>query len=160
MRKLAIWLVFGVFFAALAACSTIKYIPVKETEYVHVHDTTYFRDTTIRYQIEKERYTDYAGLLDTLKLSTAYADARAYIDTTANLLKGSIESKPEKEIVVKWKEREVRRDSVVYRDVPYPVEVEKPVKYVPFLVKLLAWIGGLALVALFVKLLLKYLART
>lgn len=128
-----------------AACSTVKYVPVKEIEYVTVRDTTVLRDTTIRYQIEKERYTDYTGLLDTLRLSTEYASAEAYIDTTANLLKGSIESKPEKEIQIKWKERTVYRDSIVYKEKPVPVEVEKIVKRVPWWAKFLSTIGGLAL---------------
>lgn len=146
--------------AVLAACSTVRYVPVKETEYVHVHDTTFYHDTTIRYRIERERYADYAGLLDTLRLSTDYASARAYVDTAANQLKGDIESKPEKEIVVRWKERERVRDSLVYRDVPYPVEVEKPVRYIPWWSKFLSWIGVFALIALLVKFGLKRLGRT
>lgn len=143
----------------LAACSTIKYVPVKETEYITVRDSVFFRDTTIQYKIERERYTDYTGLLDTLRLSTDYAEAKAYVDTTANLLKGSIESKPEKEIQVKWKEKVVYRDSLVYKEVPVPVEVEKPVKYIPFIVKILAWIGGLALAAFLTKIALKYFVK-
>lgn len=139
------------FFIALffaISCSTVKYVPVETIKEVHVKDSVFFRDTTIKYQIEKERYTDYAGLLDTLRLSTEYASAEAYIDTTANLLKGRIESKPDKEIQIKWKEKIVYRDSLIYKEKPYPVEVIKEVKYVPWIVKLLAWVGGLTLLAL------------
>lgn len=149
-----------IFSAALVftACRTIQYVPVEHTEYVHVHDTTYFRDTTIKYQIEKERYTDYVGLLDTLKLSTDYASAQAYIDTTANLLKGSIESKPEKQIVIRWKEKEVVRDSIVYKEKPVPVEVVKVDHKMTFLQKLFFWLG-IGLAAFYIgKIALKYLA--
>ena len=142
---------------AVVSCSTVKYVPVVEKEYVTVRDSVFFRDTTIKYQIEKERYTDYAGLLDTLRLSTEYASAEAYIDTTANLLKGRIENKPEKEIQIKWKEKIVYRDSLIYKEKPYPVEVIKEVKYVPFIVKLLAWIGGIALLAVAAYIALKFI---
>lgn len=143
----------------LGSCSTVKYVPVKETQYITVRDSVAYRDTLIKYRIERERYTDYAGLLDTLRLSTDYAEARAYIDTTANLLKGSIESKPEKEIPIRWKEKVVYKDSLVYKEVPVPVEVEKKVRYVPWWAKFLSAIGALALAAIIGKIALKYLVK-
>lgn len=131
-----------------ASCTITKYVPIKETEYITVRDTTVLRDTTIKYKIERERYSDYADLLDTLTLSTDYATSRSYIDTTANKLRGTIESKPEKEVEIQWKEKTVYRDSVVYKEKPYPVEVEKKIKYVPFFTKVLAWVGALSLLLL------------
>ena len=139
------------------ACSPkIVYVPVKETETITVRDTTVLRDTTLLYKIEKEKYTEYTGLLDTLKLSTAYAESEAWVDTTANLLKGRISSKPEKEIVVKWKDRTVYRDSIVYKEKPVPVEVEKKVKYVPWYAKFLSWVGAFALIAAILYILKKF----
>lgn len=159
MKNRKIILLFGALIAlAFTACSTVKYVPYKETEYVHVHDTTFFHDTTIIYQIEKERYTDNTGLLDTLKLSTEYANATAYIDTAANLLKGTIENKPDKEIPIRWKEKIVRKDSIIYKEKPVPYEVEKTVYKQNFIQKLLTWIGIFVTAWFLVKLLFKFLA--
>lgn len=159
MKNNRIILVFGALLALVfTACSTVKYVPIKETEYVHVHDTTFFRDTTIKYQIEKERYTDYTGLLDVLKLSTDYAEAEAWIDTTANLLKGTIENKPQKEIPIRYKEKIVQKDSIIYKEKPVPYEVEKIVYKQNFMQKLLTWIGIFTVAWFLVKLLFKFLA--
>ena len=131
-----------------AACSTVKYVPVKEIEYVTVRDTTVLRDTTIQYQIEKEYVRDYTGLLDTLRLSTGLAEAETYVDTTRNVLTGSIRNKNKTlNIPTQYKERTVYRDSIVYKEKPVPVEVEKIVKKVPWWAKFLSTIGGLALAA-------------
>lgn len=152
MKKLLLLLIMAV----LVGCTVTKYVPVEHTEYVTVRDSVYFRDTTIRYQIEKERYTEYAGLLDTLRLSTDYASAEAYIDTTANLLKGTIESKPDKEVIIKWKEKIITRDSLVYEEKPVPYEVEKIVKKVPWWAKFLSSIGALSLIAATLYILRKF----
>lgn len=131
-----------------AACSTVKYVPVKETEYVTVRDTTVLRDTTIQYQIEKEYVRDYTGLLDTLRLSTGLAEAETYVDTTRNVLTGSIRNKEKTlNIPTQYKERTVYRDSIVYKEKPVPYEVEKIKKVVPWWAKFLSTIGGLTLIA-------------
>lgn len=143
------------------ACSTVKYIPVETIKEVHVRDSVYYRDTLVRVELEKARLSDFVDPGDTLVLQTDLARSTAFIDTTRNVLRGTIENiKPYVEKPVPVKHKIEYRDTVITKEVPVPVEVEKPVKYVPFLVKLLAWIGGLALVALFIKLGLKYLART
>lgn len=112
----------------LVNCGTIKYVPVKETEYVTVRDSVYFRDTTVQFRVEKEYVRDYTGLLDTLELSTGYADARAWVDTTRSVLAGEIKNKEKMvDVPVQMKEKIVYKDSLVYKDVPVPVEVEKVV---------------------------------
>lgn len=106
----------------------VQYVPVKETEYVTVRDSVYFRDTTIQYKIEKEYVRDYTGLLDTLEMETSYASARAWVDTSRAVLAGSIRNKENViNIPVQVKEKVTVRDSIVYKDVPVPVEVEKVV---------------------------------
>lgn len=150
-----------VYFAAAllvfaAGCSTIKYVPVKETEYITVRDTTVLRDTTIKYEIEKQVVRDYTGLLDTLRLETDFAKSTAFVDTTANLLKGTIENKPEKTIKIQWRERTVYKDSIRTVEKPYPVEVEKRVKYVPWYAKFLSWVGALSLIAAILYFLRKF----
>lgn len=138
MKKLLleILLVLGVF---LPACSTVKYVPINHTEYVHVKDTTWLRDTLIDYRIEREYIRDWTGLLDTLKMGTEYSDFKAYADTSKGLLVGEAKNK-DKVIPVPAQipVHETVRDSIVYKEVP--VEIEKEVRYVPKFYKwLLRW---------------------
>ena len=106
----------------------VQYVPVKETEYVHTIDSVYFRDTTIKYKVEKEYVRDYTGLLDTLDLETSYASARAWVDTSRAVLAGSIRNKENViDIPLSVKEKVTVRDSIVYKDVPVPVEVVRTV---------------------------------
>lgn len=140
------------------ACTTVKYIPVKETEYVTIKDSVYFRDTTVQYRIEKEYVKEYAK--DTLRLSTKYSDFTAYQDTLSGLLSGYAKNKEKLiDIPMSVKEKIVYKDSIVTKEVPVPVEVEKKVKFVPWYAKILSWIGGLALAALIIYFLLSYLRR-
>ena len=123
------WIILSIL-CILSGCKVIKYVPVKETEYVHIRDSVYFRDTTIKYQIEKQFVKDYTGLLDTLRMQTDYAESEAYIDTTRNMLVGSMKNKHRNiEIPTQYKERIVYKDSIRDREVPVPVEVEKKVHY-------------------------------
>lgn len=120
----------------LCGCKTIQYIPVEHTEYVTVRDSVYLRDTTIQYKIVKEYVKDYTDLLDTLDMETSYASARAWVDTSKNVLAGEIKNKDKTvDVPVQVKERVVVRDSIVYQDKPVPVEVIKTVhpKYEKFL---------------------------
>lgn len=112
----------------LSGCKTIQYIPVEHTEYVTVRDSVYLRDTTIQFKIVKEYVKDYTDLLDTLHLETGLAEARAWVDTSKNVLAGEIKNKDKTvDVPVQVKERVVVRDSIVYQDRPVPVEVEKVV---------------------------------
>ena len=106
---------------------TVQVEHITETHYV---DSTRWHDSTIYYIVPIERYRDYTSLLDTLKLETSLAKAEAYVDTTNNTLKGSIENKKDSiKTVIKWKERIIQKDSLVYKEVP--VEVEKEVTKYP-----------------------------
>lgn len=156
MKRLLVY--FALVAVVFTACTTIKYIPVKETEYVTIKDSVYFRDTTVQYQIEKEYVKEYAK--DTLRLSTKYSDFTAYQDTLSGLLSGYAKNKEKLiDIPMSVKEKIVYKDSIVTKEVPVPVEVEKKVKFVPWYAKILSWIGGLALIALIVYFLLAYLRR-
>lgn len=120
-----------VLLAVLAVIFTsckVQYIPVKETEYVTVRDSVYFRDTTVQYKVEKEYVKDYTGLLDTLNLETGMAKARAWVDTTKSVLAGEIANKEKTiDVPAQMKEKIVYRDSVVTKEVPVEVEVIKTV---------------------------------
>ena len=120
---IAVLLIFG--------CGTARRTTIIEhkTE-THYIDSTRWHDSTIYYTIPIERYRDYASLLDTLRLETSLAKSEAYIDTTNNTLKGSIENKRDSlKTVIKWKEHIVYKDSLVYQEVP--VEVTKEVTKYP-----------------------------
>ena len=112
----------------LWGCRTIQYVPIKQTEYVTVRDSVYLRDTTIKYKVETEYVKDYSDLLDTLELSTGLAEAKAWVDTSKSVLAGEIKNKQKSiDIPVQVKEKVVVRDSIVYKEKPVPVEVEKVV---------------------------------
>jgi len=124
-------------------CVTKKTIQIDRITETHYVDSTRWRDSTIYYIVPIERYRDYTSLLDTLKLETSLAKAEAYVDTTNNTLKGSIENKKDSiKTVIKWKERIVQKDSLVYKEVP--VEVEKEVVKYP---KSYWWFMGFTILA-------------
>ena len=146
MKRLLAYLLFGLL---VFGCTTIKYVPVKETEYVTIKDSIYFRDTLIRIELEKARISDFVNVGDTLVLSTDYVRSTAFLDTLAGTLKGSLVTlKDYVEKPVQFKERIVYRDSIVKQEIPVPVEVEKIVKHTPWYAKVLAWIGFAALLLL------------
>lgn len=146
MKKFLFLLAVAVFFTS---CTTIKYIPVKETEYVTVRDSVYFRDTLVRVELEKARLSDFVDVGDTLVLSTDLARSTAFLDSTSGKLKGTLENiKKYVEGNVQVKEKIVYRDSIVTKEIPVPVEVEKIVKKTPWYMKVLAWIGFAALMLL------------
>lgn len=123
--KHLLWFWIAVIFTS---CTTIKYIPVKETEYVTVRDSVYFRDTLIKYSIEKEYVKEYAK--DTLRLSTSYSEFEAYQDTLTGLLAGTAKNKDKIiGIPVSIKEKVSVKDSIVYKEIP--IEIVKEIKTTP-----------------------------
>lgn len=126
----AIWFSVAVLFTAIS-CGTVKYVPVKTTEYVSVHDTTYLHRTDTLVKVPEIRYKDFTGLLDTLSIRTSISEFRAYCDTTAGVLRGDVTQSGTIPVQIVWKERVVTRDSLVYQDVPVPVVEEKIVKVTP-----------------------------
>lgn len=150
MKRVLVYFAFvAVVFTALAACTTIKYVPVKETEYVTVRDSVYFRDTLVRVELEKARLSEVCDLTDTLVLSTDFVRSTAFLDSTSGKLKGTLVTlKDYLEKPVQIKEKIVYRDSVTTKEIPVPVEVEKIVKKVPLVTKIFSWIGFAALLLL------------
>lgn len=114
----------------LTYCACPKETIIEHQTITHYVDSTRWHDTTIYHVIPVERYRDYTSLLDTLHLETSMAEAKAYVDTSNNILKGSIENKNDSiKTVIKWKERLIYRDSIQIKEVP--VEVEKLVTKYP-----------------------------
>lgn len=139
----------------LAGCKTIQYVPVTHTEYITVRDSVAIHDTTIQYRLEREYIERYAT--DTLFLDTRYSEFVAYTDTTVGKLSGKAWNKEKiVEIPTQWKEHIVYRDSIVYQEKPYPVEVVKEVRHTPKFWKFFGLIGMLTVIAGAVLILRKF----
>ena len=117
-------------------CSTTRYVPVKEIEkeVTNHKDSIRIKDSIV--VIPVERIVDIVPQYDTLKLETTQARAKAYIDTTLHLLRGSIENKDKAKTEVREVIKFVERTDTLYIDKPVPYEVEKQVRYVPAIYKL------------------------
>ena len=117
----------------LGSCSCFKHVPreevhivIKDSTVVNIKDSTVFHHKTVN--------RDYAGLLDTLRIKGAHSSMTAFADTSNFTIKGELTEEPVKE---QFKEKIVymeHRDTL-WREKEVPVEVEKPVKYVPKIYK-------------------------
>ena len=105
----------------LTSCSTIKYVPVKETEYITVTETLV--DTVIKWvppieKVGKETKDTTSTVETSLAKSTATVSNGTLHHTIENK-KDSIKTK------IVYKDKIVTE--TVYKEVPVPVEVEKKV---------------------------------
>lgn len=123
MRRL-VYIALGLL--VFAGCKTV-YIPVKETEYVQVHDTTTLHKVDTLVKVPEFHLSDYAGLADTLVLKASNSEATAWVDSTAMVLKGRLVQTGKIPVQIVEKERVVYKDSVVTKEVPVPVETIKEV---------------------------------
>lgn len=147
-------------FSGVFGCRTIQYVPVVEKEYVTVHDTTVLHADTVKIDVPREVIKEIVPAMDTLKMETGVAEAKAWLDTTSKVLRGQLKNKKsslEKEVF--WKERIVYRDSIQYKDKPYPVEVVKERKVVPLFWRIFGVIGILALCYLAFKIYVKFVMK-
>lgn len=134
----------------LTSCGTTKYVPVEgrtETVTNYVDSVRWdVRDSVIL--VEKSIYKDYVGLLDTLVIESGIAKAKAWADTTHNILNGSLEGKAyvQREAKIEYRDRIVVKKDSVYREKPVPYEVIKEVTKTP---KWAYWTLVITLSALF-----------
>ena len=132
-----------------ASCSPkIIYTPVKDSISVERRDSVIYRVDTLRIPVPVETVKEVVPPMDTLKMETSVAEAKVWADTTTKTLKGELKNKKTELAAtqVVYKEKTVYRDSLITKEIPVPVEVEKEVKYVPWPVKILAYLGGISLV--------------
>lgn len=132
-----------------AACSPkINHIPVKDSISVERRDSVIYRVDTLRIPVPVETVKEVVPPMDTLKMETSVAEAKVWADTSTKTLKGELKNKKTELAAtqVVYKEKTVYRDSLITKEIPVPVEVEKEVKYVPWPVKMLAYLGGISLV--------------
>lgn len=136
----------------VSSCSSSKpTIQPIETVYVY-KDTTVIHTDTIHIDLPNESMTDVVIPTDTLHLETSLAKAEAYIDTTTNTLKGSIENKDaqiEKEII--YKDKIIEKQ--VFKEIPIEVVKEVKVKDKPWYFNILSIFAllGLATLIRFIK---------
>lgn len=151
MKKVLLYILIGI---ALASCANTKKVPkTTEVTIVTYKDSVAWHDSTIYHEVYHEHYKDYTGLLDTLKMETTYNTFTAYNDTLSNHLMGEVKNKDiSLPTQIKWKEKIVYKDSLVYVTKEVPVEVEVVKKVYPksywvllALVILGAIVGGIKL---------------
>lgn len=134
----------------LGSCSPkIVYVPTNTDTHTEYRDSVVYKVDTLRIPVPVETVREVVPPMDTLSMETSVAEAKAWVDTTTNALKGVLKNKKTalSQPQVVYKEKIAYRDSLVYKEVPVPVEVEKIVKRVPWWAKFLSTIGGLTLLA-------------
>lgn len=127
MKRLIIALVTVI---ALAGCKT-QY-PVSTSTTVSVKDSTVLHIKDSVRITERSRFKDYQGLLDTLRIDGQRSHLTAWNDTTKGILVGMLEEEPvEEHTKIVWRDREVLKDTTIYKEIPVEKEVEKVVEVVP-----------------------------
>ena len=151
-----LFILFTVFLLSFMGCSTTRYVAVKETEkeVTNYKDSIRIRDSIV--VIPVERIVDIVPVYDTLKMETTQARAKAYVDTTLHLLKGSIENKDKAKTKVREVVKFVEKIDTLYIEKPVPYEVEKQVRYVPAIYKLSLIFMIATIILTVIRLILKY----
>ena len=156
MKKITTCLLIAVLFSA---CSPkIVYVPTNTDTHIEYRDSVIYKVDTLRIPVPVETIKEMVPPMDSLKMETSVAEAKAWIDTSTNTLKGEMKNKKTElsQPQVIYKERTVYRDSLITKEVPVPVEVEKKVPFVPFPWKFLSVIGILAIAFITFKLIFKF----
>lgn len=126
-------------------CKTIQYVPIETTKYVSVHDTTYLHKTDTLVQVPEVSLSDFIDVKDTLTIRSSYATSKSWIDQEHNILAGKLIQGGKLPVQIIEKERVVVKDSLITKEIP--IEVDKPVPYVPLFWKIMSTIGILAIAA-------------
>ena len=145
-----------VFLLSFMGCSTTRYATVSgvEKEVTNYKDSIRIRDSIV--VIPVERIVDIVPQYDTLKMETTQARAKAYVDTTLHLLRGSIENKDNAKTEVREVVKFVERTDTIYVEKPVPYEVEKRVRYVPAFFKFTALFFVGVILLIIIRIVLKY----
>lgn len=110
------------------SCGAIHTIPIETTTEVHYIDSVRYEIRDSIRIIERSRWKDYGGLLDTVRIRGNHSEATAYMDTTRNIINAELEESPREEKTrIIYRDRWKTRDSLVFQDRPVPYEVEKKV---------------------------------
>ena len=156
MKKITTCLLIAVLFSA---CSPkIVYVPTNTDTHIEYRDSVIYKVDTLRIPVPVETVKEVVPPMDTLKMETSVAQAKAWIDTVTITLKGEMNNKKTElsQPKIVYKEKTVYRDSLITKEVSVPVEVEKKVPFVPFFWKFFSLIGILAVAYITFKLLFKF----
>ena len=147
---------FIIFILTFMGCSTTRYATVSgiEKEVTNYRDSIRIRDSIVVIPIEK--IVDVVPAYDTLKLETTQARAKAYVDTTLHLLRGSIENKDKAKTEVREVVKFVEKIDTLYIEKPIPYKVEKQVRYVPAFFKFTALFFVGVILLIIIRIVLKY----
>lgn len=123
------------------SCKTV-YVPIKGETITRDSLVIETRIDTLKVQLPPERVKDYSDLKDTLRLSTAFAISESWVDMEKGILAGQIRNiDTPLEVPVTSTNTLERKDSIVYKEVPVPVEVIKEKKIYPKWLVLLSILG-------------------
>ena len=89
-----------------------------------------YRDTTIFVEVPVEVIREVVPELDTLRMETSLSTSTSYLDTATRTLKGELKNKIEpieKIVYLPSKEHIVYRDSIITKEVPVEVKIEKKI---------------------------------
>lgn len=142
MKKATIWFI-AITLSVMEGCSSPKYItvPVEETKVEVVRDTVRITDTiTVTPPLETRTVVP---SLDTLRMELDGTEAICWNDST--VLRGFMKSQG-RTMRNHREERISEKSDTVVITKSVPVEVEKPLPYVPRLYRWLSIWGGLSLV--------------
>ena len=156
MKKITTCLLIAVLFSA---CSPkVLYVPTNTDTHIEYRDSVIYKVDTLKIPVPVETIKEVVPPMDTLKMETSVAQAKAWIDTVTITLKGEMNNKKTELLQpqVVYKEKTVYRDSLITKEIPVPVEIEKKVPFVPFFWKFLSVIGILAIAFITFKLLFKF----
>ena len=151
-----LFIIYIIFLLSFIGCSTTRYATVSgvEKEVTNHKDSIRIRDSIVVIPIE--RIVDVVPAYDTLKMETTQARAKAYVDTTLHLLRGSIENKDKSKTEVREVVKFVERTDTIYVEKPVPYEVEKRVRYVPAFFKFTALFFVGVILSIIIRIVLKY----
>ena len=156
MKKITTCLLIAVLFSA---CSPkIVYVPTNTDTHIEYRDSVIYKVDTLKIPVPVETIKEVVPPMDTLKMETSVAEAKVWADTSTKTLKGELKNKKTElsQPQVVYKEKTVYRDTVITKEIPVPVEVEKKVPFVPFPWKFLSVIGILAIAYITFKLIFKF----
>ena len=151
-----LFIIYIIFLLSFVGCSTTRYATVSgvEKEVTNYKDSIRIRDSIVVIPVEK--IVDIVPVYDTLKMETTQAMAKAYVDTTLHLLRGSIENKDKAKTEAREVIKFVERTDTIYIEKPIPYEVEKQVRYVPAFFKFTALFFVGVILLIIIRIVLKY----
>ena len=138
MKKLVL-----LFILALAcSCATVREVPINtaQRDSVRIERIVEYRDTTVYVKVPVETIREVVPSIDTLYMESSVAISKSFLDAETRTLKGELRNKPVSlphETKLPEKTDTEYEFIEVIKEVPVPVEIEKP-----FIPKIFWWSLG------------------